>query len=141
MSEGLKSPIYNLLLPKLDLLTYKLSGQKGGHNLTAVFDKNLNPMDVINRLQELHGEPIQVISFKEPEKAEQAHEPEPTAATFDDLIATPEPVIEQPIIEQNSVCVVKFKLKDGTGGQVLSHGGYEQTWQNLVDRYGERLAA
>jgi hypothetical protein len=138
------SPIYNFLLHKSHSMTYRLSSQKRGNNLTAVFNENLNPMDVINRLQALHGEPIQVISFNEnPKEPQHIAEPVaiPSPAVFLDFapVVIPEPVVTTEAA--NSFCVVKFKLKDGTGGQVLSHDSYEQTWQNLVDRYGERLAA
>lgn len=74
------------------------------------------------------------------EQAAQAHKPEPTAQTFEP-VAIPEPVAIAPAEPITGFCVVKFKLKDGTGGLVLAHEGYEKTWQNLVNRYGERLAA
>jgi hypothetical protein len=79
---------------------------------------------------------------------------EPTAPTFEPVaipnsavlsdcktIAIPEPIAVAPAEPVNSFCVIKYKLKDGSGGQVLSHEGYERTWKSLVDRYGDRLAA
>jgi hypothetical protein len=70
------------------------------------------------------------------EKNIQAHETEPTDPTFEPVAI---PVVEPTTV--SGFCVVKFKLKDGTGGQVLAHETYERAWQNLVDRYGARLAA
>ncbi len=107
---------------------------------------------LINRRNKISSKDFS--EFEDLPEARQAHKPEPTAPTFEPVaipnpavlsdcepVAIPEPIAVAPAEPINGFCVVKFKLKDGTGGQVLAHEGYEQTWQNLVNRYGERLVA
>ena len=134
-----KSVYSNLYIQESNSVTYRLSGQHGGKNLTALFQAHLNPIDVINRLQELHGKAIQVISFNPPiaENIEQI-EVKPVFERIEGVKFTLE---KQKIDPPKMPVVLSYRLITGESGIVIGYDGIEQCRANLYERYGERLAA